>query len=78
TFNGEIKRYLPDFLVRLDNGITLILETKGQRTEQARIKEQALKDWIKAVNGAKEWGVWRCAVSRNPGDVDGIIKNMYE
>ena len=65
---------MPDFLIKLDNGINLILEVKGQRTEQALIKERALKDWVDAVNSTKEWGEWRCDISRNPGDIDGIIK----
>ena len=34
VFDGVVRKYLPDFLIRLDNGKTLILETKGQETRR--------------------------------------------
>ncbi|MBQ7545230.1 MAG: DEAD/DEAH box helicase family protein [Synergistaceae bacterium] len=72
-FGGKVHRYLPDFLVRLSNGRTLILEVKGRESEQDRVKREALADWVKAVNLVKVYGEWSCDVSRNPADVDGII-----
>ena len=30
VFDGVVRKYTPDFLVKLDNGETLVLETKGQ------------------------------------------------
>ena len=72
-FDGVVRKYVPDFLIRLDNGKTLILETKGQETRKDKEKRKALSEWISAVNGLGEYGEWRNDVSYNVADVDGII-----
>ena len=64
---------MPDFLIRLDNDINLILEVKGQESAQDKAKRRALMDWVTAVNDAKEFGRWACEVSYNIADIDGII-----
>ena len=73
TFDGVIKKYVPDFLIKLDNGKTLVLETKGQETRRDKVKRQALAEWVEAVNNTGEFGEWCNDVSYNPADVDGII-----
>jgi type III restriction enzyme len=39
-----VRKYRPDFLARLSNGETLILETKGQDTEQDQVKRRYLDE----------------------------------
>ena len=73
VYKGQVKRYVPDFFVRLENNITLILETKGIESEQDKEKKRALSDWVKAVNGTKRFGEWACDMSKSPADIDGII-----
>jgi type III restriction enzyme len=73
-WQGIPKRYRPDFLIRLDNGLTLILETKGQKSEQVEVKRKALAEWVKAVNSLGEYGQWAADISYNVADVDGIIE----
>ena len=73
TFEGVVRKYYPDFLIHLDNGKMLVLETKGQETEKDRVKRRALAEWIKAVNGTGEFGCWENDVSYSVKDVDGII-----
>ena len=84
NFNGVTRTYNPDFLVKLDNGKTLILETKGQDSGhafghglQVQEKRKALNEWIATVNSLKEYGVWCSAISFNVADVDGIIDMYY-
>jgi type III restriction enzyme len=72
-YGGTVRRYVPDFLVKLTNGKTLIFEVKGVEFEQDRVKKAALLDWVKAVNGVKVFGEWACEELREPGEVDGII-----
>lgn len=72
-FDGVVKKYMPDFLVRLDNGKTLILETKGQETRRDIEKRKALTEWVTAVNNCGDYGVWCNDVSYSVADVDGII-----
>lgn len=76
TFEGIVRRYVPDYLVRLDNGKTLVLETKGRDSEQNKAKRAALAEWVEAVNGTGDFGQWTWAVSFNPADVDGILDRM--
>lgn len=73
VFDGVVRKYLPDFLIRLDNGKTLILETKGQETRRDKEKRKALSEWVSAVNSMSEYGEWCNDVSYNIADVDGII-----
>ena len=73
VFDGVVRKYTPDFLVKLDNGKTLVLETKGQETRRDKEKRKALAEWIAAVNQCGEFGEWCNDVSYNVSDVDGII-----
>jgi type III restriction enzyme len=73
VFDGVVRKYYPDFIVKLSNSKTLILETKGQKTPQSAEKCKALEEWVAAVNGLGEYGEWRCDTSCNIADVDGII-----
>jgi hypothetical protein len=38
--------YYPGFLINLDNGKTLVLETKGQDSSLVQEKRRALAEWI--------------------------------
>lgn len=73
VFRGARRRYRPDFLIRLVNGVTLILETKGQEDEEALVKREHLDEWVKAVNAASTFGRWASDVSHTPDDVDDIL-----
>ncbi len=73
-FNGILHEYWPDYLVRLKNGITLVLEIKGEDSEQNRAKREALKEWVEAVNEDGKFGVWSWDVAFDPGEVRPIIK----
>ena len=73
TSEGVIRNYFPDFLIRLDNGTTLVLETKGQKNEDVEKKQQALEEWIRVVNETGKFGRWESDISYSVKDVDGII-----
>jgi type III restriction enzyme len=73
-FRGVVRKYRPDFIIRLKTGEFLILETKGQETERDRTKREFLNEWTTAVNEHGGFGRWRWAVSRNPADVADILE----
>ncbi|MEX0803365.1 MAG: DEAD/DEAH box helicase family protein [Candidatus Binatia bacterium] len=73
VFKGVVHKYRPDFLVRLKTGSFLVLETKGQDIDQDKTKRKFLNEWVNAVNEHGGFGTWSWAVSRQPGDVVGII-----
>jgi type III restriction enzyme len=73
VYRGVVRKYRPDFLVRLKSGDMLVLETKGEDTEQDRVKRGYLDEWIQAVNAHGGFGHWRWAVARNPGEIRDIL-----
>ena len=69
-YMGIDHSYEPDFLVRLQNGPTVVLEIKGFEDDQTKAKHTAAKRWVEAVNNWKELGKWAFHVCRNPQLLD--------
>lgn len=71
---GVNRRYLPDFLVRLDDGddpFNLVLEMKGQREERDKAKAQTARDlWVPGVNALGGFGRWAFAEFTDPFTTD--------
>lgn len=73
-WQGVVKKYRPDFLIHLLNGVNLVLEVKGQDTHENRSKRQFLGEWITAVNEHGGFGVWAADVVLKPKEVPGIVQ----
>jgi type III restriction enzyme len=73
NYQGVVRKYYPDFIIRLANGEHLILEIKGKDTQQNKTKRAFLDEWVKAVNNHGGFGKWNWAVSFNPSDLEGIL-----
>jgi type III restriction enzyme len=65
-FMGVSQHYEPHFLVRLADGVTLVLEIKGFEDEEDRARHEAAKRWVKAVNQWGELGQWSFHVCKDP------------
>jgi type III restriction enzyme len=74
-YQGAVRKYWPDFIIKLVTGEYLILEVKGKNTHQDVTKRQYLKEWVEAVNQDGRFGKWQCSVSYHPKDVGGILSN---
>lgn len=66
---GVTRRYVPDFIVRLDDGgdepLNLVLEVKGLRDESDKAKAQTTRDlWVPGVNALGGFGRWDFAEFR--------------
>ena len=72
-YRGVVRKYRPDFIIRLSSGDMLALETKGRDRDQDRTKRQFLDEWVKAVNAHGGFGQWSWDVSMNPGDIHDIL-----
>lgn len=72
-WNGARRRFVPDFLMRLRNGKTLVLEIKGEDSEQNRAKRAALDMWVKGVNANGGFGTWCWDVAHQPYQIEDII-----
>ena len=78
---GVDHSYEPDFLVRLINDVTLILEIKGYEVhgrEQNNAKHNAAKKWVTAVNNLGDFGQWDFLVCRDLGLLISSIEETLE
>ena len=65
---SETRQYLPDFILRVDDGhgdddlLNLIVEIKGYRGEDAKVKKATMDTyWIPGVNNLGSFGRWAFA-----------------
>lgn len=63
--HGEAKQYRPDFILLIDDGngpedlLNLVIEVKGYRGEDAKIKKETMEvHWIPGVNRLRKYGRW--------------------
>ncbi len=73
-WNGARRRFIPDFLVRLASGRMLVLEIKGEDSEQDRAKRAALDVWVRGVNAKGGFGVWCADVAFQPAQIQDIVQ----
>jgi type III restriction enzyme len=73
SYKGIIRQFRPDFLVRLTSDKMLVLEVKGQDTQEQRTKREFLAEWIRSVNDHGGFGTWVADVSRHPHDIHEIL-----
>ena len=73
SFRGVIRKFRPDYLVRLANGTTLVLEVKGQDNQEQQTKREFLAEWVRAVNSQGGFGTWAADVSHYPSDIHEIL-----
>jgi type III restriction enzyme len=73
-WRGSKRKFVPDFLIRLANGKHLVLEIKGEDSDQNRNKRMALDTWVRAVNERGGFGTW-CwnVVKAEPSKVHDVI-----
>ena len=72
--NGVVRKYRPDFLVRLTSDVMLVLEVKGRERESDAVKRKFMEEWCRAVTAHGGFGQWRHAVSWGPGQVRRILE----
>ena len=75
NYQGVIRKYWPDFIVKLSNGVQLILEIKGKDDDRNKVKREFLNEWVEALNAHGGFGKWAWAVSRHPSDLEGILNS---
>lgn len=72
-WNGVRRRFVPDFLIRLANGTTLVLEIKGEDSPQNKAKRAALETWVQGVNVKGGFGKWAWDVAFQPAEIQDIL-----
>ena len=77
-WNGATRRYIPDYLIRLTNGKTLVLEVKGRDSDEVRMKFSALRHWVEAVNASGRHGKWACDILYDPARMHDVLAKHAE
>ena len=55
-YNGVVRKYRPDFIIRMDSGVHVVLEVKEQDSDENRTKRRFLAEWVEAVNAHGGFG----------------------
>jgi type III restriction enzyme len=84
-YESEARRYLPDFVARLDDGhglhdlLNLVVEVKGYRREDAKMKKLTMNSyWIPGVNQLKTYGRWAFAEFDDIYEMEADFKSILE
>jgi type III restriction enzyme len=82
SLNGEEHNYIPDFLVRLDDGhgkddaLNLIVEVTGEKKKDKAAKVATARElWVPAVNNHGGFGRWAFVEIDDPWDAKKTIKS---
>ena len=81
-FEGAPLNYVPDYLIRLDDGspepLTLILEVTGEQKKAKKAKAEAARDlWVPAVNNDGRFGRWAFLEVTDPWDAANLIRATF-
>lgn len=81
THDGDPHDYVPDFIVRVDDGrgpddlLNLVVEVSGQKLERKQAKvDTATTLWVPAVNNTGEFGRWAFIEVDDPRNVQSSIR----
>jgi type III restriction enzyme len=84
-YGSETRRYLPDFIVLVDDGhgeedlLHLVVEIKGYRREDAKEKKSAIETyWVPAVNNLGTFGRWAFAEFTEVYQIESDFKARVE
>lgn len=77
------RKYVPDFIVRLDDGqdepLNLILETKGFRGLDAQLKAETMKTlWVPGVNNLGAYGRWAFAEFTDAFEIQDAFDRLVD
>jgi len=85
TTSGDQRHYVPDFIVRLDDGrgrddpLNLIVEVTGERDKDKAAKVATARNlWIPAANNAGTWGRWAFIEIADPWDAQNAIRTAVQ
>ncbi|MEJ7738021.1 MAG: DEAD/DEAH box helicase family protein [Chitinophagaceae bacterium] len=81
-FGSEVRKYLPDFIVLIDDGngeddlLHLVIEIKGYRREDAKVKKITMDNyWIPGVNNNGQYGRWAFAEFKDVYAMEADLKS---
>ena len=81
VFEGDERDYIPDFVIRLNDGqpdlLNLILEVTGEQRKEKQAKVATARDyWVPAVNNDGGYGRWAFLEITDPWNVKTAIRKF--
>lgn len=78
-YEGHRHNYEPDFIVKLQNGLLVLLEIKGiagkiHAEDQVLAKNAAARKWVAAVNNLSRFGKWMYEICENLDQLRGTLE----
>ena len=84
-YGSEAREYIPDFIVCIDDGhggddlLHLIVEIKGYRREDAKVKKATMDTyWVPGVNNHGHYGRWAFAEFRDVYEIQSDFETRVE
>ena len=78
-YGSDPHDYVPDFIVKLDDGRYLILEVKGFSNEHVKDKKSTTENyWIPAVNKLGSYGVWSFAQFESVYNIEDDFRKLVD
>lgn len=82
TFEGKQHLYIPDYLVRYDDGgeepLNLVIEVSGEPKKEKQAKVATGSDlWVPAINNAASFGRWAFLEVSDPWDASNLIRASF-
>lgn len=84
-WQGEMRKYIPDYIVRIDDGrgpddlLNLVVEIKGYRKEDAKEKANTMKTyWVPGVNHGGTHGRWAFAEFKQVYEIGDGLRTVVE
>ncbi|MFH1490806.1 MAG: DEAD/DEAH box helicase family protein [Pseudomonadota bacterium] len=85
TINGEERNYVPDFIVKIEDGkgdeeiLNLIIEVTGEKKKDKEAKTATAKQlWVPAVNNHGGFGRWAFLEILDPWNSKGLIRDFID
>jgi type III restriction enzyme len=75
-FYGPPRVYEPDFMVRMRNGLQVLVEIKGATPAETEAKHQAARRWVSAVNHWGRLGRWQFEACHDPQQLAEALRPM--
>ena len=72
-FEGNIHKYRPDYIIRLTEDRYVVVEVKGQPTDQDRVKWLYLNEWTECVNFQGGFGNWSWEAVNHTSELEKIL-----
>jgi type III restriction enzyme len=74
-FEGNVHKYRPDYIVKLEGDKYFIIEIKGEVTEKDRVKARYLNEWVGCINRHGGFGQWNWMMCSHSWEMERVLNS---